>query len=54
MDNIKLDLNGSFIDEEELQLIKSEILAAQEILLDRKGVSSEMTGWLSLHDALPI
>ena len=46
MDNIKLDLNGSFIDEEELQLIKSEILAAQEILLDRKGVSSEMTGWL--------
>lgn len=46
MENIKLDLTGSFISEEELQLIKAEILTAQEILLDRKGVSSEMTGWL--------
>mgnify|MGYP000884840149 CR=1 FL=1 len=46
MKNIKLDLTGSFISEDELQLIKAEIFRAQEILLDRKGVSSEMTGWL--------
>lgn len=46
MENINLDLHGSFIDEEELKKIKPEIMKAQEILLDRKGVSSEMTGWL--------
>ena len=46
MDNIKLDLTGSFISEEELHEIKTEIMSAQETLLDRKGVSSEMTGWL--------
>ena len=46
MENIKLDLHGSFIEENELKEIKSEIMAAQEMLLDRKGVSSEMTGWL--------
>ncbi len=46
MENIKLDLHGSFIDENELNEIKPEIMAAQETLLDRKGISSEMTGWL--------
>lgn len=46
MENIKLDLDGSFISEEELRLIREEISTAQEILLDRRGVSSEMTGWL--------
>ena len=46
MDNIKLDLHGSFIEENELKTIKPEIMAAHEMLLDRKGVSSEMTGWL--------
>ena len=46
MDNIKLDLTGSFISEEELHEIKTEIMSAQETLIDRKGVSSEMTGWL--------
>ena len=46
MENIVLDLRGSFIDEDELKKIKSEIMAAQETLLDRKGVSSKMTGWL--------
>ena len=46
MENINLDLKGSFIDEKELQEIKAEIMTAQEILLDKKGVSSEMTGWL--------
>lgn len=46
MENIKLDLNGSFINKEEFQTIKTEIMQAQETLLDRKGVSSEMTGWL--------
>jgi len=46
MKNIALDLRGSFIDEDELKKIKPEIMAAQETLLDRKGVSSEMTGWL--------
>ena len=46
MKNITLDLRGSFIDEDELKKIKPEIMAAQETLLDRKGVSSEMTGWL--------
>ncbi|MBP7222473.1 MAG: glucose-6-phosphate isomerase [Sedimentibacter sp.] len=46
MDKIKLDLHGSFIEENELKTIKPEIMAAHEMLLDRKGVSSEMTGWL--------
>ena len=46
MENINLDLKGSFINEKELKEIKTEIMTAQEILLDRKGVSSEMTGWL--------
>ena len=46
MENIKLDLQGSFIREEDLQSIKSEIMTAQDLLLDRRGVSSEMTGWL--------
>ncbi len=46
MAKIKLDLHGSFINEDELQEIKSEIMTAQERLLDRKGISREMTGWL--------
>ena len=46
MKNISIDLHGSFIDKEELKEIKTEIMTAQETLLDRKGVSSEMTGWL--------
>lgn len=46
MENINLDLKGSFIEENDLHEIKREIMTAQEILLDRKGVSSEMTGWL--------
>ena len=46
MENISLDLHGSFIDEDELKEIEPEIMAAQDTLLDRKGVSCEMTGWL--------
>ena len=46
MENITLDLQGSFISKEELEKIKPEIMAAQETLLDSKGVSCEMTGWL--------
>ncbi|NLJ58750.1 MAG: glucose-6-phosphate isomerase [Tissierellia bacterium] len=46
MENIKLNLEGSFISEEEMKKIQPEIMAAQEILLNRKGISSEMTGWL--------
>jgi glucose-6-phosphate isomerase len=46
MENITLNLQGSFIEENELKEIKPEIMAAQEMLLDRKGASSEMTGWL--------
>ena len=46
MANINLDLKGSFIEEKELEEIKTEIMTALKILLDRKGISSEMTGWL--------
>jgi hypothetical protein len=36
MENITLNLQGSFIEENELKEIKPEIMAAQEMLLDRK------------------
>lgn len=52
MENIKLDLSGSFINEEEMQKIKPEIITSLEILLDKKGVSSEMTGWLDYMDRI--
>jgi len=46
MENIKFNLQGSLITEEELRKIQPEIMEAQEKLLDRKGISSEYTGWL--------
>lgn len=52
MENIKLNISGSFIEEDDLKEIKPEIMAAQEKLLDRKGVSCEMTGWLDYMDRI--
>jgi len=46
MSDIALDLKGCFISMDEMKDIEPEIMSAHEILLDRKGVSSEMTGWL--------
>ena len=46
MKEIILDLKGSFISENEMRDIEPEIMHAQEILLDKKGVSSNMTGWV--------
>lgn len=46
MKDIVLDLKGSFINEDEIKNIESEIMAAQELLLDKKGISSDITGWI--------
>ncbi|HBD64212.1 MAG TPA: hypothetical protein DC038_07220 [Clostridiales bacterium] len=46
MSDIALDLKGSSISVDEMKDIEPEIMSAHEILLDRKGISSEMTGWL--------
>ncbi len=46
MKDIVLDLKGSLITEDEMKNIESEIMAAHELLLDKKGISSDMTGWI--------
>lgn len=46
MRNIELDLNGSFISEEEMENIKPQIMEAQKTLLEGKGISNHMTGWI--------
>lgn len=43
---LKLDLKGSMIKQEEMESIKGGIMKAQEILLDKTGVSCEMSGWI--------
>lgn len=50
MNNLSVDLKGSFISNEEMENIKGEIIASQKILFDRSGISSEMTGWLDYAD----
>lgn len=54
MRDIYLDLKGSFINEIELNEIKPEIMAAQELLLHKKGISNEMTGWIDYTDNINI
>ncbi|MGD9568842.1 MAG: glucose-6-phosphate isomerase [Sedimentibacter sp.] len=52
MRDIVLDIKGSFINEDELKAIAPEIMAAQELLLQKKGISSDMTGWIDYADSL--
>ncbi|MDW5299077.1 MAG: glucose-6-phosphate isomerase [Sedimentibacter sp.] len=52
MKDIVLDLNGSFVCEDEIKSIESEIMEAQEVLLDKKGISSEMTGWIDFMNTM--
>ncbi|NYB73704.1 glucose-6-phosphate isomerase [Sedimentibacter hydroxybenzoicus DSM 7310] len=52
MENITLNLDGSFISKQEMENIKSEIIAAHELLLNREGVSSDMTGWIDYVDRI--
>ncbi len=52
MKDIVLDLNGSFINEGEMKNIEPEIMAAQELLLDKKGISSHMTGWIDYAETM--
>lgn len=54
MRDIVLDINGSFINNDELNLIAPEIMAAQELLLSKKGISSEMTGWVDYASTMDI
>jgi len=49
---IVLDLNGSFVHEDEMKSIESEIMISQEVLLDKKGISSEMTGWIDFMNTM--
>ena len=46
MKDIILDLNGSFVKEDEVKQIEPEIMASHEAVLEKKGISSEMTGWV--------
>lgn len=50
--DIVLNLKGSFINEAEMKNIESEIMAAQELLLDKKGISSDMTGWIDYAESM--
>lgn len=52
MEDIVLDLNGSFVHEHDMKNIESEIMAAQEVLLDKTGISSEMTGWIDYMNTM--
>lgn len=54
MRDIFLDLKGSFISENELEAISPEIMAAQELLLHKKGISSDMTGWVDYASNIKI
>ncbi|MDF2616806.1 MAG: hypothetical protein K0Q47_1461 [Sedimentibacter sp.] len=52
MEDIVLDLKGSFVAFDEMKNIEPEIMNAQETLLDKKGISSEMTGWIDFMDTM--
>ncbi|WP_313344452.1 glucose-6-phosphate isomerase [Sedimentibacter sp.] len=52
MGNITLNLDGSFISKKEIENIKPEIISAQELLLNREGKSSDMTGWIDYADRI--
>ncbi len=52
MKDIVLDLNGSLINQEEMKKIESEIMKAQETLLQKKGISSEFTGWIEYMNSM--
>lgn len=52
MKDIVLDLKGSFVNEDEMKSIESEIMAAHELLITKKGISSEMTGWIDYVDSM--
>lgn len=46
MNEILLDLKGSFINDEEMESVKPQTTKALELLLSGNGINSEMTGWL--------
>lgn len=46
MNDIILDLKGSFIKEQEMENIKPQIIESLNMLLQGNGISSEMTGWI--------
>ncbi len=52
MGNITLNLTGSFINQADMEKIKPEIMAAQELLLNKKGISYDMTGWIDYADKI--
>ncbi|MFA9424240.1 MAG: glucose-6-phosphate isomerase [Sedimentibacter sp.] len=52
MKDISLDLNGSIVNEEEMKNIKAEIMKAQELLLEKKGISSEFSGWIDYMNSM--
>ena len=54
MKDIILDLKGSFINESEMKSIEPEIMGAQELLLDKKGASSHMTGWIDYAQSMDV
>ena len=54
MQDITLDLKGSFIDKKEMEAIKPKIMKSMDILLKREGISSDMTGWLDYADKIDI
>jgi glucose-6-phosphate isomerase len=52
MEDMELDLTGSFISDDEMEDIKPEIMKSHEMLLSRTGISSDMTGWIDYPEKI--
>ncbi len=52
MKNINLNLEGSFITNQEMEYIKPEIIAAQELLFSKHEQGNDMTGWIDYVDKI--
>lgn len=52
MKNINLNLEGSFITNQEMEYIKPEIIAAQELLYSKHEQGNDMTGWIDYVDKI--
>jgi len=54
MNEIVLDLKGSFINEEEMENIKPQIIESLKMLLHGDGISSEMAGWIDYMNSCDV
>jgi len=54
MNEIVLDLKGSFINEEEMENIKPQIIQSLKMLMHGNGISHEMTGWIDYMNSYDV